>query len=35
MLAFGSAFKLPFLVKLDMPNPAPLSSNVKMTEKWF
>lgn len=34
-LTFGSAFKIPFLVQLEMPNPAPLSSNVHITEKWF
>lgn len=34
-LTFGSAFKMPFLVQLEMPCPAPLSSNVHITEKWF
>lgn len=34
-LTFGSAFHIPMLVKLDMPNPAPLSSNVDITHRWF
>lgn len=34
-LAFGSAFKLPQYVKIDMPNPAPESSNTDVKEIWF
>ncbi len=34
-LVFGSAIATPFLVKLDMPNPQPLSNNVSITKTWF
>ena len=34
-LCFGSAFATPFLVQLDMPNPPPSSSNVKITDTWY
>ena len=34
-MTFGSAFKLPVSVKLEMPNPAPLSSNAKINEIWY
>jgi len=33
-LAFGSAFKIPIIVKLEMPNPAPLSSNSDVIKFW-
>ena len=34
-IAFGSAFSLPVLIKLDMPNPAPTSSSCDMSDIWF
>ena len=33
-LAFGSAFKIPVIVKLDMPNPAPRSANSDIIRYW-
>lgn len=33
-LGFGTAFKIPVIVKLDMPNPAPLSSNSNIVTSW-
>ena len=34
-IAFGSGFKLPSLIKLDMPNPAPSSSSCDISSIWF
>ena len=34
-LAFGSAFKVPVLVRLDMPDPAPSSDSVDVSSEWF
>ena len=34
-MAFGTAFKLPTLVKMDMPNPAPSSNSTDITRTWF
>ncbi len=33
-LAFGSAFKIPLIVKLKMPNPMPLSGNCDVVTIW-
>ena len=33
-LGFGSAFKIPVIVKLEMPNPSPLSSNSDVIRFW-
>jgi len=33
-LGFGSAFKIPVIVKLDMPNPQPLSGNSDIIKFW-
>jgi len=33
-LGFGSAFKIPVIIKLDMPDPAPLSSNSNVIKFW-
>ncbi len=33
-LSFGSAFKVPLIVKLKMPNPMPLSGNCDVVEIW-
>lgn len=33
-LAFGSAFKIPIVVKLEMPNPMPQSSSCNVVENW-
>ncbi len=34
-IVFGMAFKLPLQLKLDMPNPAPLSQNIDITSSWY
>ena len=34
-IAFGSGFKLPSIVKLEMPNPAPSSSSCDISGIWF
>lgn len=34
-IAFGNAFKVPVLVKLDMPNPAPDSNSCDISGSWF
>lgn len=34
-IAFGSGFKLPSLIKLDMPNPSPSSSSCDISGTWF
>ena len=34
-IAFGSGFKLPVLVKFDMPNPEPSSSSCDIVNTWF
>lgn len=33
-LGFGTAFKIPVIVKLEMPNPAPKSSNSDIIRNW-
>jgi len=34
-MAFGSAFKLPTLIQLDMPDPSPSSSSCDISNIWF
>jgi hypothetical protein len=34
-IAFGSAFKVPVIVKLDMPDPAPDSNSCDVSRIWF
>lgn len=34
-MAFGSAFKLPVIIKMEMPYPQPLSSNVDVSRLWY
>src|SRR5574344_85101 len=34
MVAFGTAFKIPVIIKMDMPNPAPYSSNCNVVQRW-
>ena len=34
-MAFGSGFKVPVIVKFDMPNPAPNSASCDITNSWF
>jgi len=34
-LAFGNAFHIPMIAKLDMPDPAPSSSNVDIVNVWY
>ena len=33
-LAFGTAFKVPIIIKVDMPNPTPNSDNVDVVHEW-
>ncbi len=34
-IGFGTAFKVPVMIKLDMPNPAPSSSSSDISKIWF
>ena len=34
-IAFGSGFKLPSLIRFDMPDPSPSSSNCDVSKIWF
>lgn len=34
-IAFGSAFKVPVIVKFNMPNPAPTSESCDISKMWF
>ena len=34
LVAFGNAFKIPLLIKMDMPNPTPYSSNCDIVGRW-
>ena len=34
-IAFGNAFKVPVIVKFDMPNPAPSSESCDVSNIWF
>lgn len=34
-MIFGSAFKLPIIVNIDKPNPAPLSNNCDIVNTWY
>ena len=34
-IAFGSGFKVPVMIKFDMPNPAPSSSSCDISNVWF
>ena len=34
-MAFGTAFKVPVIIKFDMPNPAPDSSSCQVSNIWF
>ena len=34
-VAFGAAFKVPTLIKFEMPNPEPASNSCNVIEKWF
>ena len=33
-VSFGSAFKIPMIVKMEMPNPMPYSSNCNVSSCW-
>ncbi|MEG2311412.1 MAG: ATP-binding protein, partial [Bacilli bacterium] len=33
-IAFGKAFKIPMIISMDVPNPAPISSNCDVTNRW-
>ncbi len=33
-VAFGSAFKIPMIIKMDMPNPTPYSSSCDVINRW-
>ena len=34
-VAFGSAFKLPTIVRIPMPSPAPSSDSCNISQNWF
>ena len=34
-VVFGSAFKLPTIVKMEMPYPQPMSQNVDVSRLWY
>ena len=34
-IVFGTAFKVPVIAKLEMPNPAPSSSSCNISNAWF
>lgn len=34
LVSFGSAFKIPLLIKMDLPNPMPYSANCDVLERW-
>ena len=34
-IAFGSAFKVPTVMYIDLPNPRPLSNNVDLEDVWY
>ena len=34
-MGFGTAFKVPVIIKFDMPNPAPDSSSCQVSNIWF
>ena len=34
LVAFGNAFKIPLLIRMDMPNPTPYSSNCDIINRW-
>lgn len=34
-IGFGSAFKVPVLIKMDMPSPAPSSNSCDVSKAWF
>ena len=34
-IAFGSAFKIPTIIHITLPNPEPLSNNVNLESVWF
>ncbi|MEG0826149.1 MAG: DUF87 domain-containing protein [Bacilli bacterium] len=34
-VAFGQAFKVPVIIKFEMPNPQPASNSCDIIEKWF
>ena len=34
-IAFGTGFKIPAIIKLDMPDPSPSSSSCDISNTWF
>ena len=34
-IGFGSAFKVPVLIHMDMPDPAPSSNSCDISARWF
>ncbi len=34
-MAFGTGFNIPTLIKFDLPNPLPRSTNIKVNELWY
>ena len=33
-VAFGKAFKIPLIIRMDLPNPEPSSSNCDVVNRW-
>ena len=33
-VSFGSAFKIPFITRMEMPNPSPYSSSCDVANTW-
>ena len=33
-VAFGKAFRVPMIIRMDMPNPEPSSSNCDVIDTW-
>ena len=34
-IAFGTSFKIPVMIKMNMPDPAPASNNCDVSSVWF
>ena len=34
-ITFGTAFKIPLIAKLDLPDPMPESTSVDVSNRWF
>ena len=34
-IVFGTSFKVPLIVRLDLPNPMPESTSVNISNSWY